>query len=98
MMLGDGLPSKGYDRNIQKMCLDDTVDQMKIAVTWSFMQRTLGASGEPVIKAMIASIKDSLTKNIEATDWMDDQSRSAFRDKINTSKNIIGKILFTTRF
>ena len=83
---------KGYYKNIRKMCLDDTMDQMKVAVTWSLMKRTLGTSGEQVIKAMVTSIKDSLTKNIEATDWMDDQSRPAFRDKSNTSKNIIGKM------
>ena len=73
-----------------KRCTQMTDQALGEALGRSFVTTTIGDDGKAMAKEMIEGIEGAFGKNLASVDWMDDQARTASKDKLNKIHNKVG--------
>lgn len=87
----------GSDGNEEtwRSCVTDTNNVMGFAVGAMFVRQSFRGESKPLAESMIAAVKEAFKNNFENLDWMDEETRSAARDKANAITDMIGKLTFS---
>lgn len=78
-----------------KKCIDFTVDKMNLAVSSMYLRRSVDSETKKrLAEAMTKFIQGALKENINRVKWLDDDTRTSIKDKIDAITNLIGIQIF----
>ena len=73
-----------------KRCTSMTDQALGEALGRSFVTTTIGDEGKAMAKEMIEGIEGAFGRNLATVDWMDDQARTASKEKLGKIHNKVG--------